>query len=51
MEAMFANIQNGLIFRILGFFKRSFLHRIRIVLYKDESDPFLSTKVVILQRL
>ena len=45
------NIENGLIFRILGFFKRSFLHRIRIVLYKDESDPLLSIEVVILQRL
>ena len=48
----FANIENGLIFRILGFFQEEFfLRRIRIVLYKSESDPLLSMKVVILQRL
>ena len=30
MEAIFANIQNGLIFRILGVFKSGFLHRTTI---------------------
>ena len=31
MEAIFANIQNGLIFRILGVFKSDFLHRTTIL--------------------
>ena len=31
MEAIFANIQNALIFRILGVFKSGFLHRITIL--------------------
>ena len=31
MEAIFANIQNALIFRILGVFESGFLHRITIL--------------------
>ena len=30
MEVIFANIQNGLIFRILGVFKSGFLHKTTI---------------------
>ena len=31
MEAIFANLQNGLIFPILGVFERFFLHRLGIM--------------------
>ena len=42
MEAIFANIQNGLIFRILGVFKSGFLHRTTIFCVKVVFDMFLA---------
>ena len=42
MEAIFANIQNALIFRILVVFESGFLHRITILTQSDDFAKSLS---------
>ena len=42
MEAIFANIQNGVIFRILGVFKSGFLHKQLYSVCRFVFDMFLA---------